>query len=518
MIYRFDNFELDTYAGELREDGAAVAMEPKVFELLLFLASNHDRLVTRDQILEHVWNGRIVSDAALSSGIKAARGAIGDSGKSQKFIKTLHGRGFRFVVDVEVVGKQVEPRTTESHIDRRPSIAILPFTNLSGDSEQEYFADGLVDDVTTSLSRARWLFVMSRNSSFTYRGQAVDVKQVGRELNVAYLLEGSIRRAGGQIRISAQLVDTATGGHIWADRFEGGNDDVFALQDMITERVAGAIEPGLRKAETARAWAKPTEDLDAYDLYLRGVHQIYIATHAALNAAIEHLSKAAEIDPQFRLAKAYLALAYAIRHTPGWNGPQDRDFAIQLSREVIQAAEDDPTTLRTAGYALAYFADKNRDAASDDLDVATSSLKRALRLHPSSAQTLNSLGFACLWSGDVEQAIVSFQKAIRISPRDQETGYMLHGLATAHLIVGRNEEALATALRATEEMPKNSSSHRVVIVALVRLGRMEEARAATKRLLSIVPDSTLASVKPPSRISGYADGFLSDLRLAGYPA
>jgi adenylate cyclase len=399
----------------------------------------------------------------------------------------------------------------------KPSIAVLPFQNMSGDPEQEYFADGMVEDITTALSRTGWLFVIARNSSFTYKGRAVDIKQVGRELGVRYLLEGSIRRAGGRVRITGQLIEAATGGHVWADRFEGAFDDIFELQDRITDSVVGAIEPSLRRAETARAWAKPTDNLDAYDLYLRGVHQIYVGTHHSLDAAIGFLGGAVANDPHYELAKAYLALAHAIRDALGWAAPGDREVAIALAREAIGGADDNPTTLRAAGYALAYFADKMTGVSGGDFGTASAALNRALRLHPNSAQALHSLGFVNMWSGDTEQAIDCFVRAIRVSPRDQEMGYMLHGLGTTYLMCDRNVDALDAGLSAIEEMPKNGSSHRVVIVALVRLGRLEEAREATARLLKIVPESHLANIKPPSRIPGFAEGFLSDLRLAGYP-
>ncbi len=399
----------------------------------------------------------------------------------------------------------------------KPSIAVLPFKNLTGDPEQEYFADGMVEDITTALSRTGWLFVIARNSSFTYKGRAVDIKQVGRELGVRYLLEGSIRRAGGRVRITGQLIEAATGGHVWADRFEGAFDDVFELQDRITDSVVGAIEPSLRRAETVRAWTKPTDNLDAYDLYLRGVHQIYVATRESLDAAIGFLRDAVANDPHYELAKGHLALAYAIRDAHGWAVPEDRKVAIKLARGAIDSADDDPTTLRAAGYALAYFADELAGLSGGDFATAYAALNRALRLHPNSAQALHSLGFVHLWSGETEQAIDCFVRAIRVSPRDQEIGYMLHGLATSYLMCGRNADALHAALRAVEEMPKNGSSHRAVIVSLVRLGRLDEAREATARLLKIVPETRLANINPPSRIPGFAVGFLSDLQLAGYP-
>jgi len=413
-------------------------------------------------------------------------------------------------------GRSLAPQSGLTLPDK-PSIAVLPFQNMSGDPEQEYFADGIVEDITTALSRTGWLFVVSRNSSFTYKGRAVDIKQVGRELGVRYVLEGSIRRAGGRVRITGQLIEASAGGHVWADRFEGAVDDIFELQDRITESVVGAIEPGLRRAETVRAWAKPTDSLDAYDLYLRGVHQIYAATHESLDAAVGFLRRAVEIDPRYELAKAYLAIAYAIRDTPGWAEPGDREAAIALAREAIHAADDNPTTLRAAGYALAYFADKKADASGGDLGTASAALSRALRLHPNSAQALHSLGFVHMWAGDTERAIDCFVRAITISPRDQEMGYMFHGLGTTYLMCDRDVDALEAGLRAVEEMPKHGPSHRVLIVALVRLGRMEEAQAATARLLKIVPDSHLANIRPPSRIPGFAERFLSDLRLAGYP-
>jgi adenylate cyclase len=399
----------------------------------------------------------------------------------------------------------------------KPSIAVLPFKNLSGDPEQEYFADGIVEDITTALSRTGWLFVIARNSSFTYKGRAVDSKQVGRELGVRYLLEGSIRRAGGRVRITGQLIAAATGGHVWADRFEGAFDDIFELQDRITDSVVGAIEPSLRRAETVRAWAKPTDNLDAYDLYLRGVHQIYVATHESLDAAVGFLLGATANDPHYELAKAYLALAYAIRDAHGWAEPGDCEAAIALAREAIGAADDNPTTLRAAGYALAYFADTVAGVSGGDFDTASAALNRALRLHPNSAQALHSLGFVHMWSGETEQAINCFVRAVRVSPRDQEMGYMLHGLGMTYLMCDRNAEALEAGLRAVEEMSKNGSTHRLLIVALVRLGRLEEARAATARVLKIVPESRLINVRPPSRTPGFAEGFLSDLRLAGYP-
>lgn len=515
MIFAFDDFELDSGKVELRRNGEPVPIEPKVFSLINLLVENQGRVVSKDELIEKIWDGRFVSDAAVSSSISAARKALGDDGKQQKYLKTLHGRGVRFMAEVSQLGGPAEaPIVSEAP---GVSIAVLPFDNMSAEREYEYLVDGIVEDITTSLARAGWLFVMSRNSSFAYKGKAIEVKQVGRELGVRYLLEGSIRRSASSLRITAQLIEAETGGHIWADKFDGEIGDVFELQDRITESVVGAIEPGLRRAEMLRTMAKPTSNLDAYDHFLRGLHEMYASTRASLTAAVEFLENAVELDPGYELAKAYLALALAMRDTPGWGQPEDAGRALELARHAIRAAEDNPVTLRTAGYALSYFAEKTHRASGDDLDIASAALERSLSLHPSSAQALNSYGFIHLWSGRTGEAAACFGRAMEISPRDQEMGYICVGLATAQMILGHDQDALQTALQAIAEMPENGSAHRLLIAALVRLDRLAEARAAAERLLEIIPDTKLADVKPVSNPPEFAEQFLADLRAAGYP-
>jgi len=271
LRYLFEEYAFDTDRRELYRGADLVSVAPQVFDLLDYLIRNRERVVSKDDLINAIWNGRIVSDGALTTRLNVARSAIGDSGDEQRLIKTLPRKGFRFVgtvreaqgpTGVEVADSPVEPPRPTLTLPNKPSIAVLPFTNLSSDPEQEYFADGVVEDITMALSRFPWLFVIARNSSFTYKGRAVDVKQVGRELGVRYVLEGSVRKAGNRIRIAGQLIDAETGAHLWADRFEGALEDVFDLQDHVTASVVGAIAPKLQHAEIRRARRKPTENLD----------------------------------------------------------------------------------------------------------------------------------------------------------------------------------------------------------------------------------------------------------------
>ena len=322
MRYIFENYAIDTDRRELHRGADVVSVAPQVFDLLDYLIQNRERVVSKDELINAIWDGRIVSDAALTTRLNVARSVIGDSGDEQRLIKTLPRKGFRFVGQVReaqgpggatVTGNLEEEPKRALPLPDKPSIAILPFTNLSSDPEQEYFADGMVDDIITALSQFKVLFVIARNSSFTYKGKAVDVKQVGRELGVRYVLEGSVRKAANRVRITGQLVDTATGAHLWADRFDGGLGDIFDLQDQVTERVVGAIAPAVEKAEIERAKRKPTESLDAYTLYLRGLAKFYqFAGRQANEEALRLFNSAIELDPDFASAYGRAAFCYVL--------------------------------------------------------------------------------------------------------------------------------------------------------------------------------------------------------------
>lgn len=327
----FGDHVLDPDRRELTRGSQAIAVGPQVFDLLAYLVRNRERVVSKDDLLDVVWGGRVVSESTLTSHINAVRKAIGDSGQEQRLIRTVARKGFRFVGDVRearssdgFTSPKTEPeRSNEAPahalaLPDKPSIAVLPFHNLSGDPEQEYFADGMVEDIIAALSRIRWLFVIARNSSFTYKGRAVDVKQVGHELGVRYVLEGSVRKAANRVRITGQLIDAATRGHLWAERFEGTLDDIFALQDQVAASVVGAIEPQLERAEIGRAKRKPTESLDAYDHYLRGMANLHRGTRDAINEALPLFYKAVQLDPEFASAYGMAAWCHFWRKVNGW--------------------------------------------------------------------------------------------------------------------------------------------------------------------------------------------------------
>jgi TolB-like protein len=327
LAYRIGDYQLDPVRRELRCGQELRRLEPQVFDTLLFIVENRARVVSKDDLIAAVWNGRIVSDATVESRIKIARRAIGDDGRSQKIIRTIPRRGFRFIADVEGVDGQtgqVEseetgwstksdaqskptnlepvPSSTSSHEDN-PTIAVLAFRNLSGDPEREYFADGVVEDIITTLSRIPNFVVIPRTSSYLYKGRSVDVRQLGRELGARYVLDGSIRIAGSRLRISCELIDAASGRHLWADQYDGAMEDVFDLQDKITSSIVATITPKVMSAEIARAQAKPTDSLSTYDLFLRAIAKITpVPTESSINEAAELLHRATMADPQFAVA------------------------------------------------------------------------------------------------------------------------------------------------------------------------------------------------------------------------
>jgi TolB-like protein/class 3 adenylate cyclase/Tfp pilus assembly protein PilF len=389
----------------------------------------------------------------------------------------------------------------------KPSIVVLPFQNMSGDPEQDYFADGMVEDITTALSRVTTLFVVARNSSFTYKGRAVDIKQVGRELGVRYALEGSVRKTGSRVRITGQLIEASSGAHLWAEKFDGALEDVFDLQDAVTERVVGAIETSVNQAEITRARAKPTSNLDAYDYYLRALQQFTLYTRAGSDAAIKNAQKAISLDPEYALAKALLSSIYTSRRIRGWGTTNDRVKSIAIAREAIAQDPNNPFVLRWAGLALGFWGDHDRSLAL---------LEKAARLNVNGSQIFLGLGWVKVYAcTDTACAIAHFERAMRLSPRDPEMASMLAGISFAHLISGRYEKALSFAQQSIDEGPHSASGHRAKITALIFLNREQEARAAAAMLLTVDPQFSISSRLPPYRDPHFQQRYHAALKTAG---
>jgi adenylate cyclase len=518
LRYLFEDYVLDLDRRELHRGTDNVAIAPQVFDLLDYLIRNRERVVTKDDLINAIWNGRVVSEAALTTRLNAARTAISDSGEAQRLIKTLPRKGFRFVGQVVEAAKAELPVVDHGHSDiaqpalvlpDRPSIAILPFQNMSGDSEQEYFADGVVDEIITALSRFKFLFVIARNSSFTYKGRAVDIKQVGRELGVRYVLEGSVRKSTDKVRITSQLIDAVTGAHVWADRFERDLHDVFAVQDEITVSVVSAIQPKLLQAEIELAVRRPNS-LSAYDFYLRAQPHYYSMTREGNAEALRLLSRALEIDPRFAAAASLANFCRTLNLLLGWTS--DPRFEItevtRLSELILGIDENDPDTLASVGWAKAYVA--------GDFDAAAEMVDRAVALNPNSAIAWNYRGLTCQYVGQAAEALHSFEQGLRLSPLDPLLygTYAMMGLAFIGL--HRFAEAEAVARKALRKNPIFMPAHRCLASALALQGRDTEARAAAARLLELEPGFRISDWIIRSR-QWRAGLLVEGLRRAGLP-
>ena len=402
---------------------------------------------------------------------------------------------------------------TTPRLPDKPSIAVLPFTNMSGDPEQEYFVDGMVEDIITALSRFNQLFVIARNSTFTYKGRAVDVRQVARELGVRYVLEGGVRRSGSRLRITGQLIDATTGAHLWAERFDGGVEEVFDLQDRITGSVVGAIEPTLRKVEIERSRRKPVENLDAYDLYLRALPHVYSMRPDQNLQALDLLNKAIELEPTYAPALAHAAWSLEQRITRGWPpaGVDDRGTAIALARRAAAAGSDDAVALVCAGFVLVMVA---RDYAIG-LDV----VRRAVERNPGAGFVNFLAGTALVFGGDPEKALALLDRAMALSPLDPSFFMYLMVAGWAHLFSGRPAQALELAERSVALYSDWDSAYWLLIPAYVQLDRMPEARAALPKYLSLAPGMTITKLRQllPIREPALLEMTLDGLQKAGLP-
>jgi adenylate cyclase len=394
----------------------------------------------------------------------------------------------------------------------KPSVAVLPFLNMSGDPEQDYFADGMAEDITTALSRIRWLFVIARNSSFTYKGRVVDVRQVGRALGVRYVVEGSVRRAGERVRITAQLIEAETGRHIWADRFDGTTADLFALQDRVTAAVAGVLEPRLRQAETERARRKATVDLSAYDLYLRALPHYYAMTAAGNAAALPLLEAAIARDPDFAQAVVMLARAITLGIYQGWQADHlgAKRRVEELTRQGLALDPADPLVLAMAGVNFAILSDE--PALGEEL------VARSIELNPNFAYGWLQAGWTAVYNGQVEVAIERLAVAERLDPLSPDIVQIWHCRGTAHYFARRFEEAVVTERRAIAAKPERAGQRTYLIAALVGLGDLEGARTEAEALLRLQPSRTLRRTRETNSYPPWMmDMYLGALRRAGIP-
>jgi TolB-like protein len=516
LPYVFEDFVLNTDRRELRRRTALVAVEPQVFDLLVHLIRHRDRVVSKDELLASIWHGRIVSESALFNRINAARSAIGDTGEEQRLIKTLPRKGLRFVGDVREddvvaeVGTYTRPLPSPSLLlPDRPSIAVLPFTNLSGDPDQDYFADGLTEDLITGLAHIRWLFVIARNSTFIYKSRPVSVSQVSRELGVRYVLEGSVRRGGNRLRISAQLIDAATGAHHWAERYDREIGDIFAVQDEITRSVAGAIEPHLLAAEGLRTLSRSADDLGAWELVARALTHFWRLTREDCAAAVEPLKRAVETYPDYAPARGLLAFCQVFSTHMGWI---DRGQGLLPGRQhAIRAiALDDRHPW--GHIALAYGAMMERRT-----EEAIAAFRRAVSLNPNSAAAHSHLSRGYAFAGRDQEAIEHGEEAIRLSPLDPEMALFLGAIAVAHFAAGRYGEAIDRSLEAQRLRPGFQGSRRLLCASLAHAGRVDEARSLLPTIRSEQPQLSLAWIRAnvPYQTPDLMERFLDGFRRAG---
>ena len=482
-VYAFGPFRLDVAAGILFRGPEPVALGQRAIALLQILVEGGGNPISKDRLIESAWPGLAIEESNLAVQIAALRRVFAGEPGGDSWIETLPRRGYRYVGPVAVKeqenqGAAGNERPALAPPDK-PSLAVMPFTNLSGDPEQEYFADGMVEDIITGLSRIKWLFVIARNSSFTYKGQAVNVGRVGRELGVRYVLEGSVRKAGERVRVSGQLIETETSVHLWAERYDRRLDDVFALQDEITLNVVGAIEPSLREAEIERVKRKRPENLDAYDLVLRALPHVVLPMPAEAAKAMPLLERALTLEPDYAGAHGYLAWCHLNSFVFGGFNQESHDAAIRHARAALSYGRDDATALAIGGFVISM--------TEHDRATAFEALEQALAISPSSSFALFCGSAALAYAGEAERGIDWAERALRISPFDRLNHLPYHALAIAHFLRGRYDEAAHAARRAVQSIPSSSASRSVLAAALAKLGLIEEAKAVALQVLALDP-------------------------------
>jgi TolB-like protein len=512
----FSDHVLDTDTRELRRSSERIALEPQVFDLLVYLLEHRDRVVSRADLIATVWGGRIVSESALASRINAARRVIGDSGVEQKLIRTIARKGLRFVGDVRVDAGEVAPPGPEPHessrallLSDRPAIAVLPFTNMTGDPQQEYFSDGISEDIITALSKLRWFFVIARNSSFIYKGRAVHLKQVAQELGVGYVVEGSVRRDGDHVRITAQLNDVATGSHVWAERYDRELANVFAVQDEITEAIVAAIEPQLYAAENFRARRKPPDSLDAWDLVMRALSHYWRVTRQDNMVAQALLEKATAIDPNYGQALGVLAASHTFGAHMGWADMEAAaSVAERAARAAILADSEDPWAHCALGSVHLFMR---------RFDDSLAEFELALQLNPNFSLAQGYYGLTLAYCGRWQEGDLAARRALRLSPRDPFSAIYC-GIGAYARFVGRDyEEAIRLSREGIRQRGDFVGAHRVFTAAAAMAGQDQLAKLALSELRRAQPNVSLAWIasQMPIKDDAEREHYLAAFRRAG---
>ncbi len=516
MKVLFADHMLDNERRELCRGAESIAVEPQVFDLLVYLVENRDRVVSKDDLMTSVWGGRIVSESTLTSRINAARKAIGDTGREQKLIRTIARKGFRFVGDVRLpspANDTAYPAGTPpdgSPEPARPAIAVLPFVNMSGNPEQEYFSEGISEDIITALSKLRWFLVIARTSSFIYKDKAVHLRQIAAELGVRYVVEGSVRQGGDRVRITVQLNDVATGSHIWAERYDRSLADVFAVQDEITEAIVATIEPQLYVAENFRAQRKPPDSMDAWDLAMRGLSHYWRVTRQDNIVAQALLEKAIVLDPHYGQALGVLATSHTFGAHNGW---EDMSTALLVASQAAEAAiladNEDPW----AHYALGcvhLFLRRFDDSLAD--------YAMALRLNPNFSLAQGYYGLALSYCGRWEEGATAARRALRASSPHDPFSAIYNSIMSYAMFCGRRyDEAMRLSREAIRQRGDFVGALRVFTAAAGMAGERDAANATLQHLRAAQPNISLAWIEQhmPIKLDSEREHYLEGFRRAG---
>jgi TolB-like protein/tetratricopeptide (TPR) repeat protein len=479
----FGPFRLDAEAAILFHGAGPMSLGRRAVALLAVLVEQAGAPISKEALVEAAWPAQAIEDSNLTVQIAALRRVLEEIAGGADWIETLPRRGYRYVGPAAAVATSATaasaPAAAALALPNKPSVAVLPFSNLSGDPEQDYFADGMVDDIITGLARINWLFVIARNSTFTYKGRAVDVKQVGRELGVRYVLEGSVRKAGNRVRVTGQMIDASTGAHVWAERYDRSSDDVFALQDEIALSVVGAIAPSVRRAEIDRVTRKRPDSLDAYDLVLRAQTQVDSGMPEQVTKALLLLERAIELDPAYALAHGNAAMSHHCLFLRAGLQEINRAASIRHARSALLHGQDDATALTLAGFSIGMD--------GHDREAAFTALEAALAISPSSALTY-ILGSVILgWTGEAERAIEWSEQGMRLNPFDPWAFAAFDAQATGHFLRGRYDEACRAAYRSVQANSAHSITYVKLAAALAKLRRQQEAEMAAARILELHP-------------------------------